>query len=44
MKSWQPVSLVTWLKYLNVEVILISEFEIPEIRQLWKTVCLGLVT
>ena len=29
MKSWQPVSLE---KYLNVEVILISEIVISEIR------------
>ena len=32
MKSWPPVSLPAWQKYLNVEVVLISEFVITEIR------------
>ena len=32
MKSWQDVSLPAWQKYLNVEVILVSEFVISEIR------------
>ena len=32
MKSWQPVSLPTWLKCLNVEVIPFSEFMNSEIR------------
>ena len=32
MKSWQSVSLVAWLKDLNVEVILISGFMNSEIR------------
>ena len=27
-KSWQSISLPVWQKYLNVEVILISEFVI----------------
>ena len=31
-ESWQPVSLRAWQKYLNVEVILMSEFVISEIR------------
>ena len=30
MKSWQPASLPAWQKYINVEVILISEFVISE--------------
>ena len=32
MKTWQPVSLPAWQKYLYVEVILISEFVISELR------------
>ena len=32
MKSWQPASLPAWLKDENVEVILISEFVVSEIR------------
>ena len=32
MKSWQPVSLPARQKYLNVDVVLISEFVISEIR------------
>ena len=34
MKFWQPGSLPAWQKYLNVKVILISEFMNPEIRLL----------